>query len=104
MAHARNALSGFFIASGRRELHAIHLAVHQPFHYYGGAYSFGAWKHHLIPPPSQYGGEGSSLSICVPPTDNSASMVGIKPGDSGVVIGYQVDEFMLTGLAECCVA
>ena len=30
--------------------------------------------------------------------------VGIKPGDSGVVIGYQVDEFTHTWLMECFIA
>ena len=35
---------------------------------------------------------------------NSESAMGIKPGDSGVVIGYQVDEFTDTGLAEWFVA
>ena len=37
---------------------------------------------------------------------NSESMMNIKPGDSGVVIGYQVDEFTHTWSAEqfvaCC--
>ena len=38
---------------------------------------------------------GSSLPGCVPPDNmvNFKSVVGIKPGDSGVVIGYQVNEF-----------
>ena len=31
---------------------------------------------------------------------NSESVMGIKPGDSGVVIGYQVDEFTHTWSAE----
>ena len=35
---------------------------------------------------------------------NSESVVGIKPGDSGVVIGYQVDEFTCTWSAEQFVA
>ena len=35
---------------------------------------------------------------------NSESVVGIKPGDSGVVIGYQVDEFTHTWSAEQFVA
>ena len=33
-------------------------------------------------------------------TVDSESVVGIKPGDSGVVIGYQVDEFTHTWPAE----
>ena len=35
---------------------------------------------------------------------NSESVMGIKPGDSGVVIGYQVDEFTCTWSAEQFVA
>ena len=35
---------------------------------------------------------------------NSDSVMGIKPGDSGVVIGYQVDEFACTWSAEQFVA
>ena len=31
---------------------------------------------------------------------NSESMVGVKPGTSDVVIGYQVDEFTHTWLVE----
>ena len=37
-------------------------------------------------------------------TVNSESVVGIKPGNSGVVIGYQVDEFINTWSAEQFVA
>ena len=50
---------------------------------------------HLIPLPSLHGGERSSVPGLVPSDDtvDSESMVDIKPGDSGVVIGYQVDEF-----------
>ena len=41
-------------------------------------------------------GEGSSFPCLVPSnvTVDSESAVGIKPGDSGMVIGYQVDEFL----------
>ena len=59
-------------------------------------YSLGGLaESHLIPPPSLHDGEGSSFPGLVPSDDmvNSKSAVGIKPGDSGVVIGYQVDEF-----------
>ena len=35
---------------------------------------------------------------------NSESVMGIKPGDSSVVIGYQVDEFTHTWSAEQVVA
>ena len=42
--------------------------------------------------------EGSSILGLAPADDtvNSESVVGIKPGDSGVVIGYQVDDFTHT--------
>ena len=58
---------------------------------------------HPISLLSLYGREGSSFPGSVPPNDvvNSVSMVGIKPGDSGVVIGCQVDKFTYTSLAEC---
>ena len=61
---------------------------------------------HLIPPPSLHDGEGSSFPGLVPSDDvvNSDSVMGIKPGDSGVVIGYQVDEFPGTWSAEQFVA
>ena len=57
---------------------------------------------HPIPPPSLYGGEGSSVPGLVPSDDtvNSESVVCIKPVDSGVVIGYQVDWFTHTWSAE----
>ena len=60
-----------------------------------GHTALGAWQNPPIPPPSLHGGEGSSFAGLVPPDDmvNSESVVSIKPGDSGVVIGYQVDEF-----------
>ena len=34
----------------------------------------------------------------------SKSVVGIKPGDFGVVIGYQIDEFNHTWSVECFIA
>ena len=48
----------------------------------------------------------SSFPGLVPSYDmvNSESVVGIKPGDYGVVIGYQVDEFTHTWSAEQFVA
>ena len=50
--------------------------------------------------------EGSSLPGCVPPNDtvNSESVVGIKPGDSSMVIGFQIDEFTCIWLAQQFVA
>ena len=35
---------------------------------------------------------------------DSESVVGSKPGDTGVVIGYQVDELTCTWLVECFIA
>ena len=73
----------------------------------GGVYSLGgSVESHLIPPPSLHDGEGSSFPDLVPSDDvvDSDSVMGIKPGDSGVVIGYQVDEFTHTWSAEQFVA
>ena len=76
----------------------------QPF---GGAYSLeGSVESHLIPLPSLHDGEGSSFPGLVPSDDvvNPDSVMGVKPGDSSVVIGYQVDEFTRTWSAEQFVA
>ena len=46
---------------------------------------------------------GRGLFPGLVPSDDavdSDSVMGIKPGDSGVVIGYQVDEFTCTWSAE----
>ena len=58
-----------------RECHASHSPVPQPFHQYDQMYSFGG----LIPLPSLNGGEGSSLTGCVPLSDmvNSQSVEGV---------------------------
>ena len=91
----------------RGEPPATHSAVSQPSHLLGGAYSLGgSVESHLIPLLSLHGGEGSSFPGLVPSDDmvNSKSVMGIKPGDSGVVIGYQVDEFTHTWSAEQFVA
>ena len=66
-------------------------------------YSYGGLaESHLIPLPSLHAGEGSSVPGLVPSddTDDSESVMDINPGDSGVVIGYQVDEFTHTWSAE----
>ena len=92
---------------GRGESAATHSAVSQPYHLFGGAYSLGASvESHLIPLPSLHGEEGFSFPGLVPSDDvcNSESVMGIKRGDSGVVIGYQVDEFTHTWSAELFVA
>ena len=78
------------------EPYATQSAVPQPPHLYGGVYSFGGLAvSHSISLPSMHGGEGSSFPGLVPPDDMVISeyAVDIKTGNSGVVIGYQVDEF-----------
>ena len=52
--------------------------------------------------PSLHGGEGCCFPGLVPSDDvvDSESTMGIKSGDSGVMIGYQVDEFTCTWSAE----
>ena len=78
---------------GRVEPSATHSAVPQPL---VGVYSLGgSIESHLIPLPSLCDGEGSSFPGLVPSDDavDPDSVMAIKPGDSGVVIGYQVDEF-----------
>ena len=89
----------------RGEPSATQSAVPQPSHLYGGAYSIGDLADsHPIPLPSLHDGEGSFPGLV--PTDDmvdSESVMGIKPGDSGVVIEYQVDEFTcLVCRAVCC--
>ena len=82
-------------------------AVPQPSHLYGGAYSLGGLAEcHPIHPPSLHGGEGSSFPGLVPSDDmvDCESVMGVKPCDSSVVIGYQVDEFTCTWSAEWFVA
>ena len=89
---------------GRVEPSATHSAVPQPI---GGVYSLGgSIESHLIPPPSLHAGEGSSFPGLVPSDDvvDPDSVMAIKPGDSGVVISYQVDEFTRTWSAEWFVA
>ena len=63
-------------------------------------------ENHQIPKPFLLGGDESSFSVLVPSDDtvDSESVVGIKPGDSSVVIGYQVDECIHTCSAELFVA
>ena len=75
---------------GRGNLLVPLSAVPQPSHLYGGAYSLGdSAESHPIPPPSLHVGEGSSFPGLVPSDDmvDSESVMGIKPGDSSVVIG-----------------
>ena len=107
MAQTRGAQFGCFShCFGYGGLHATHSAVTQPFHQDGGTYNLGAWQSHPIPPPSQHGREGSSFPDCVPHNDmvDSTSVAGIKLVDSGLLTGYQVDEFTCTWLPEGFVA
>ena len=88
----------------RMEPSATQSAVPQPL---GGVYTLGgSIESHPVPLPSLCDGEGSSFPGLVPSDDavNSDSVMGVKPGDSGVVIGYQVDEFTHTWSAEQFVA
>ena len=71
---------------------------------YGRAYRFmGLEESHLIHLPCLHCVEGSSFPGYASLDDmgNSKSVVGIKPGGSDVVIGYQVDEFTCTWSVEC---
>ena len=73
----------------------------------GGVYSLGgSVESHPIPLPSLHDWEGSSFPGLVPSDDavNSDSVMSIKSGDSGMVIGYQIDEFTCTWSAEQFVA
>ena len=102
-------------AQSRCSLHYLELgepsatqsAVPQPSLLYAGVCSIGGLaESHPIPLPSLHGGEGCSVPGLVPSDDtvNSESAMAIKPGDSGVVIGYQVDEFTYIWSAEWFVA
>ena len=105
--HAWSTLSGCsFHCLQFGEPPAAHV-VFQPFQQYGRAYSFGgSSKSHPVPPPSLQVGEGSSFPCSAPPSDivNSESVVEGKPGVSGVVIRYQIDEFSHTWLAQHFIA
>ena len=85
-------------AFSRGQPSATQSALLQTFKLYGGAYSLGTWQKITQFLPSLHGGEGSSFPGLVPPNDmvGSECVVGIKCGDSGVMIGYQVDEFTCT--------
>ena len=90
-------------ALSRGEHYAAQSAV-QPSQQYGGAYSLGKLQNHPFPLPSLHGGEGSSFPSLVAPSDTVNSVVNIKPGDSGVVIRYEVDKFTHTWSVGHCVA
>ena len=82
-------------------LNFTHSAFPQPFHQYGGDYSFVGLEE--SPDTSVFPRRwGSSFPGHVPLNDmaDSKSLTGIKPGNCGVVIGYQVDGFTCTWSAE----
>ena len=74
--------------------------------YMVGHTALGAWQSHPIPLPSLHGGDGSFFPGLVPSDDtvDPESAMGVKPGDCGMVIGYQVDEFTHAWSAEWFVA
>ena len=63
-----------------------------------GLQPWGSIESHPIHPPSLHDGEESSFPGLLPSYDavNSDSVMDVKPGDSGMVIGHQVDEFTHT--------
>ena len=68
-----------------------------------------AWtlaQRHLIPLPSLHGKERSSFLVLVPSSDTVKliTMVGIRHGDSSVVIRSQAAECTLIWLKECFIA
>ena len=71
-----------------------------------GIQLWGLAESHPIHLPSLHGGEVFCLPAFVPPIDmvNSESVVSVKPGDSGVVTGFQVHAFTHTWSAENFVA
>ena len=91
----------------RGEPSATQSAVPHPSHLYGGVYSLGGLiESHPIWLPSLHDREGSSFPGLVPSDDMvySEFVMGIKPNDSSVVIGFQVDEVTHTWSAEWFVA
>ena len=90
----------------RGEPSATQSAVPQPSHLYGGAYSFGAWQRVAQSStfPTWWGWVSFPGLVPCDDTVDSESMMGVKPGHSGEVIGCQVDEFTCTWSAEWFVA
>ena len=78
------------------------MAVPQPLNQYDGAESCGNLA--VSPDPSAFptcwGVKLLFQNRYSLMTVNSIPVVGIKPDDSSVVIGYQFDEFIHTSLAE----
>ena len=82
-------------ASSRGNLILLNQQSSSHSNYKVGYIALGAWQSHLITLSSLMVGRGSSFPGLVQSDDrvDSESVMGIKPGDSGVVIGYHVDEF-----------
>ena len=67
-----------------------------------GHTALGSWQSHPIPFPSYMVERGLLFQVVFHPMAWSPlNLVGVKPGDFGVVIGCQVDDFTCTWLAEC---
>ena len=65
----------------------------------------GTWQSHLIPQhPNMTGGSLLFKGLHHPVTQSTLNLVGVKPGDSRMVIEHQDDEFTHTWLVECFVA
>ena len=77
--------------------HSIHIV---------GYTALEAWQSHPIPLCFLQGEERSTFPGSAPPYDTVylESVVGIRHGDSNMVIRYQAGEFAHTMLAECFVA
>ena len=102
MAHARGALNSCCLhCFEKRGCQTLQPAVIQPFTQHGGAH-FGGLGSHMIHLPSLHGEERSAFLGLLPHNDmvNSKSVVGFKPDDSGLVIGYQIEEFTCIWSAE----
>ena len=88
-------------ALSRREHYVFQSVVIRTFSQYNGAYSTGGLsENHPIPLPSLHARSLLFQVLSHLMTHNSKSVVDIKAGDSGVVLGYQVDEFACNWLAE----
>ena len=72
----------------------------------GSTYNFdGLAESHPIPLSSLHGGRVLLLQVWVyPMTGSTINLMKIKPHDSGVAVGYQIDEFTHTWSAEWFVA
>ena len=86
--------------------YATQTPVLQPFNQYNGEYDFEGLGRELHNPssfPTWHGGVFFPDLISPYDIDDSESVVCIEPGNSGVVIGYQVGEFIHIWLVVCFV-